>query len=254
MLISSSKHNDLLKLVKLVNNWIYHPDNKFHMWDITHIVTIVSIVMILIFIYLFRDSLIPYRDHIRISIGILLIVSRLSIDIWYVVTGNWDISHSLPLELCSIASLSAAVMLLTKNHFLFEIVYFIGIGGAIQAIFTPNLLFGFPQFRYIQFFVDHFCLILAPLIMIWLYQFTITKASIIKAFISINLLAFIVFIINTLLGANYMFLKNKPSTPSLLNFFGPYPYYLFTLEFVALFVFFILYLPFKKSDASRSPK
>src|SRR5690625_2435944 len=232
-----------------MNNWFYNPDVPFYMWGTSHLVTICLIFGLVVAIFIFKEPLTPYRRFIRLTVGWLLIISRISLDIWYIQTGMWDIRTSLPLELCSIASLVCAIMLLTKSRKLFEVFYFIAIGGAIQAILTPDLLFGFPQFRYIQFFIDHFMLIIAPILMIALYRYTITLKSVLKPFITINILAAIVFIINSFLSANYMFLKHKPSGASLLDILGPYPWYLVSLEGITLAVFFLLYLPFafKKS-------
>src|SRR5690625_4400847 len=225
-------------------NWFYNPDVPFYMWGTSHLVTICLIFGLVIALFIFKKSLIPYRKIIRITVGWFLIISRISLDIWYIHTGMWDIRTSLPLELCSIASLACGIMLLTKSQRLFEVFYFIAIGGAIQAILTPDLLFGFPQYRYIQFFADHGMLILAPLIMIWLYNYTITLTSVLKAFLTINAIAAVVFIINIFISSNYMFLMHKPSSASLLDLLGPYPYYLLSLEAITLAVFFILYSPF----------
>ncbi len=238
------------KDVSLLVEWFYNPMEQFQMWDLTHLLTIALIIVLYIFIFIYRHRLGAYRKQIRLTIGITIILSRISLDIWYVTTDTWNLQHALPIELCSIASLAVGVMLLTKSRFLFETFYFIGIAGAIQAILTPDLLFGFPQFRFLQFFIDHFLLILGPLLMIWLYDYTITKLSILKAFITINLLALIVFMINLLIDANYMFLIHKPTSASLLDLLGPYPYYLLSLEVIALIIFSILYLPFIKKESS----
>jgi len=229
--------------------WMNHSEVQFHMWEISHLLTILSISILLFAFFYFRKSLRPYRRMIRITVGLLLIASRISLDIWYVVTGTWDLKSSLPLELCSIASLMCALMLLTKSYRLFEIFYFIAIGGAIQAIISPNLDFGFPLYRYIQFFLDHFLLLLAPLIMIWLYHYTITKKSIGKAFFFLNALAVIVLIINYFTSANYMFLMHKPNSASLLDVLGPHPYYLLSLEGIVFIIFFILYVPFARKKS-----
>ena len=240
MIIRISKNMRLIHMT----NWFYNSEEKFHMWDPIHLITISLVFGLLFSFYLFRRSLIPYRRVIRITVGSLLIMSRISLDIWYISTGMWDIKSSLPLELCSIASLLCGIMLLTKSRHLFEVFYFIAIGGAIQAILTPDLYFGFPQYRFIQFFADHSMLILAPLIMIWLYNYTITLTSVLKAFLTINAIAAVVFIINIFISSNYMFLMHKPSSASLLDLLGPYPYYLLSLEAITLAVFFILYSPF----------
>src|SRR5699024_2244765 len=191
---------------------------EFQMWDMTHLITIVFALTIILALFVFRKSLYPYRNTIRITVGWLLMISRLSLDIWYISTDQWSVKSSLPLELCSIASIMCAIMLLTKNKSLFEVFYFIALAGAIQAIVTPDLNFGFPQFRYIQFFLDHFLLIAAPLIMISLYNFKITHQSLIKSFMTLNGIAAIVFSINIIFSSNYMFLSHKPNSASLLDF------------------------------------
>lgn len=225
--------------------FFYDEDVIFEMWGSTHLLTIGFIAIVLACLYFLRKHLTSHRDKIRIFIGVALLISRISLDIWYISTDSWNVRSSLPLELCSIASIVCAFMLLTKNHLLFEFVYFIGIAGAIQAIITPDLLFGFPQFRFWQFFLDHFLLIGGPLVMIWLFHFTVSLRSILRAFIALNAVAIIVFIINLILDANYMFLKQKPASISILDFLGPYPFYIISLEFIALFIFILLYIPFK---------
>jgi len=235
-----------------MNNWFYNPEVQFHMWDMTHLVTISVMLILLISIYKYRKALIPHRRVIRLTVGWLLIASRLSLDIWYVTTDQWSVQSSLPLELCSISSLLAGVMLLTKNKFLFEVLYFIAIGGAMMAIATPDLYFGFPQYRYMQFFIDHFLLIFAPLMMIWLYDYKLTWHSIFKSFLFLNGLAAVVFVMNHFLAANYMFLSEKPAGASLLDLLGPYPYYLVSLELIALCLFFLLYIPLWFIQKQRS--
>lgn len=225
-------------------NWLYHPSSEFILWGVAHLWTIVFSLALLVALYFGRHQFYTRRRTIRLTVGISLLISRITLDIWYVATGQWDITGALPLELCSIASLACAVMLLTKSRFLFESFYFIALGGAIQAIITPELGFGFPQYRYLQFFFDHTLLMAAPLILIWLYHFTVTWQSLIKSFITLNVIAAVVFGLNLLFSSNYMFLIRKPSSPSLLDYLGPYPYYLLSLEGIVLIVFTVLYIPF----------
>lgn len=230
-------------------NWYYNPNVNFEMGTFEHFFTITIILLIIAALFHFRQPLTPYRRVIRLTVGWGLIFSRITLDIWYITTGNWHVTSSLPLELCSIATITGGIMLITKNRFLFEVFYFIAIGGAIQAIVTPDLYFGFPQFRFLQFFIDHMLLIISPIILIIFYQFRITFKSLIKSFITLNSIALIVFIINHIISANYMFLIEKPHGGSLLDFLGPYPYYLISLELVTIVVFLILYLPFFIKDS-----
>ncbi|MNC50153.1 Integral membrane protein [compost metagenome] len=60
----------------------------------------------------------------------------------------------------------------------------------------------------------------------------------------LNLSAVLVYAADKVLGANYMFLAHKPSTFSVLDYFGPYPYYLLVEEAFAFVVFLLMYLVF----------
>lgn len=234
-----------------MKNWFYDPSVQFQLWDQTHLITLFMMLILLLSIYFLRGYLRPYRHVIYVSVALLLLISRMSLDSWYVITGTWEIESSLPLELCSIASLLCAVMLLTRNQFLLDVLYFIAIGGSMQALLTPDLHFGFPQYRYIQFFLDHFLLLLSPLLMIWLDNYVIRFTSLIKSFVFLNGLALVVFGFNHVFQANYMFLMHKPSTPSLLDLLGDYPYYLLFLEGIAFVLFVGLYFPFIKAERTR---
>ncbi|MDH3725539.1 MAG: YwaF family protein, partial [Thermoleophilia bacterium] len=48
-------------------------------------------------------------------------------------------------------------------------------------------------------------------------------------------------------GANYMFLREPPARGSLLDFMGPWPWYLVTATAMAVVVFIALEAPFRRS-------
>lgn len=224
-----------------LNNELNSSPDPFHMWGYTHISTLSILLIFFMTLFSSRHFLRPYRKVIYLVTGSLLLLSRLSLDAWYVATSNWSVQTSLPFELCSVASLLCALMLFTRNTFLFEVLFFIAISGSLQALLTPELAYSFPHFRYVQFFFDHFLLFTAPFLLIWFEGYSIRFHSLIKAFLFLNGLALIAFIINILIGANYMFLMDKPSTRSLLDFLGPHPFYLLSLEGVALVIFLALF-------------
>lgn len=69
--------------------------------------------------------------------------------------------------------------------------------------------------------------------------------------IALNIYGLIVGSINALTGWNYGYLCRKPAEPSLLDFLGPWPWYLLSLEFIALATFLLLLLPWWIFDLSR---
>ena len=146
-------------------------------------------------------------------------------------------------------------MLIFNSRRLLQIVYFIGIGGAMQAMLTPALDYGFPHYRFIEFFAAHIAIILAVLYMVWVEQFRPTLKSVFLTMGFLNLLLIVVGSINFLIGGNYMFLARKPETASLLDVLGPYPWYLLSLEVVAFVLFLLLYLPIAISNRGhRTPQ
>ncbi len=56
--------------------------------------------------------------------------------------------------------------------------------------------------------------------------------------------------VNFLLGTNFGFLARKPDNPSLLDHLGPWPWYILSLQLVALLLLFLLALPFTRTNPS----
>lgn len=196
---------------------------------------------------------------IRYGLLGVLLASEIALNLWYVLAGQWDITDTLPLELCSVSLLLSIVMLLTRNRLLYQVLFFAGIGGALQAWLTPSLDFGYPHFRFFHFFIAHGAIILASLYMTWIEQYRPTWRSIGWAMLFLNVLALAVGTLNVAIDANYMFLRSKPSTPSILDLFGPYPYYLLAEEMIALAMFVVIYalffwIPDLRRGAARQPE
>ncbi|QHW35290.1 TIGR02206 family membrane protein [Paenibacillus rhizovicinus] len=213
-----------------------------------------SHVVVLAILLAFAGMLYRFRNEIRrrssvkqtIRYGLLacLIVPECFLFWWYATEDLWNARYTLPLELCSISQMLAIVMLIARSRLLYQIVLFAGIGGAIQAMLTPDLVYPFPHFRFFHFFIVHMAIILAPLYMTWIERYRPTWKSIGITMIFLNILVVLVGGVDYWLDANYMFLKHKPEAASLLDALGSYPYYLITEEFIAVGIFSLMYVPF----------
>ncbi|WP_216827682.1 YwaF family protein [Alkalihalobacterium elongatum] len=207
-----------------------------------HIASLILFLLSLIWMFVHRDR--PYMGKIRWWLLSVLVISELSIIMWSIAAGLWDIRYNLPLQLCTISIYLSSVMLITRSYRIFEFIYFFGIGGALQALITPELFYTFPHYRFWHFFIAHIAIILAILYMIWIHKYTVTWKSAMRSFVFLNILAFIAFWVNYWTGANYMFLARKPDNPSILDWLGPYPWYILSLEVIVILMFTLLYLPF----------
>jgi uncharacterized membrane protein YwaF len=61
----------------------------------------------------------------------------------------------------------------------------------------------------------------------------------------VNAYAAIVGLFDAAFKTNYMYLRGKPSSFSVLDYFGPWPLYLVGGELMANFLFWLLWLPFR---------
>ncbi|MCE5168828.1 TIGR02206 family membrane protein [Paenibacillus profundus] len=225
----------------------------FTAYSPTHLFVLALFACSILCLYTFRNSLREKRagNIVRFSLVTVLVLSELSLNVWYIWHGQYDVKDTLPLELCTISLYLSVAMLIWKSRRLFQIVYFVGIGGALQALLTPALDYDYPHFRFIEFFAAHIAIILAVLYMLWVEGYRPTLKSVFAAMGFLNLLLVAVGTVNAMTGGNYMFLARKPETASLLDVLGPYPWYLLSLEVVACLVFLLMYLPFAISARVR---
>ncbi|HEY4391042.1 MAG TPA: TIGR02206 family membrane protein [Paenibacillus sp.] len=219
----------------------------FVLLSLPHLLALVAVLLLILGLYYARITI---RNHpwlrrtVRYGLAMLLLLSEASLNIWYLQQNLWDVRYTLPLELCSLTLLLSIIMLLTGSRWLYPFLFFAGIAGALQALLTPNLLYGFPHFRYFQFFISHAAIILASLYMTWIENYRLGWRSIVWAILMLNISVAAIWGVDHAIGANYMFLAHKPHTASLLDLLGPYPYYLLVEEGIALLMFIILYVVF----------
>ncbi len=191
----------------------------------------------------------------RLTLAAVLAINELAYNLWFWMHGLWSIQYMLPLHLCTLFTWVNVLMLLSRSYRLFEFSYFMGIGGALQALLTPDIgIYGFPHFRAFQSFISHGGLVLAALTMIAHEGYRPTWGSVGRVIIGANLLMAAVGVINWFLDSNYLFLARKPYTPSLLDLLGPWPIYILWMEVIGIVTILILYLPFALADLrQRSP-
>ncbi|MGB8955976.1 MAG: TIGR02206 family membrane protein [Tumebacillaceae bacterium] len=227
---------------------------SFVLFSFGHNVSMLVTVLAVLFVRHFRRELRETRagNAFRYGLAALLLLSEASLDTWLAWTGQYTLDYALPLQLCSISLFLSVIMLLTKNYTVFEFTYLAGMGGALQAIITPDLgSYGYPHFRTWEFFIAHGAIVVACFYMIFVERYRPTFASLWRAFLLLNGTAVLVGLIDWLTGGNYMFLAHKPYNPSLLDLLGPWPWYLLVLEGIAVVMFLILYAPFSVLDLRK---
>jgi hypothetical integral membrane protein (TIGR02206 family) len=183
-------------------------------------------------------------------IGFVLLSYALFFYIQQAIAGELAWEYSLPLELCNLVLIACIISMFRPNNFITEVAYFWGLGGVVQATVTPDLARGFPSLDFVLFFWSHGATLVAITFLISGRGFRPRKGCILRMMIALNLYGLVVGTIDAIGGWNYGYLRHKPAVPSLLDYLGPWPWYLVSLEAVAFVTFLILLLPWRLYEAS----
>jgi hypothetical integral membrane protein (TIGR02206 family) len=184
------------------------------------------------------------------TLAAVLVLNQAVLLIW-AARLDVPLKDHLPLQLCDWANFTCAAALVWRHRLSYELTYFWGLAGTLQAIVTPELVVGFPHLGFITFHIAHAGIIVGVLFLTLGLRMRPTVRSIGRAFLGAQIYAGVTAVINLLLDTNYGYLCRKPTTPSLLDYLGPWPVYLFSIEVLALVLFFVAYLPFAVADWMR---
>jgi hypothetical integral membrane protein (TIGR02206 family) len=218
----------------------------FHAFHAQHLITLGVIALACILAArIARDGSFSQRKWLRWLIGFLLLSYAV---VFYTQQGvqhalTWK--YSLPLELCNLVLVACIVSLFRPNQFTTGIAYFWGTGGVLQATLTPDLAGSFPSLDFIMFFWSHGVTLVAIVFLVAMRDFKPRRGSVTRMMIALNIYGLVVGATDAVTGWNYGYLCQKPLEPSLLNFLGPWPWYLLSLELIACLIFLILDLPWR---------
>jgi len=194
----------------------------------------------------------------RVIVTLLSALLVLNYTVYLILVRNVSVvswAEMLPLQLCDWGMVVVIAAMWSGSQRWFEVAYFWGIGGTLQAVLTPNLPFGFPDFRFFSFFISHSGIIIGVIFLMLTRRYRPRPMSILRVFVWSEFYFVVTFIADEMTGYNYGFLLHKPEAFSILNFLSDWrPVYLVEMHFVALLFFIALYAPFALVDLVRQKK
>lgn len=193
-------------------------------------------------------------ERIAYAIAIVLLINEVLSFAWKGYTGTLTWQNNLPMHLCDWATFTIAAACFWRWQLAYELSYFWGLAGTVQAIVTPNLQLGYPNVAFFIFFISHCGVVAAILYLTFAFPLRPTWASLGRAYVWLLFYAACAGLVDWITGANYGFLRAKPVAASLLDFFGPWPWYIPVTTLLALAFFVLYYLPFAVTDAIRKQR
>ena len=193
-----------------------------------------------------------YNIYINYIMGIALFMSSIISPLRTYFAGNFSIAVDLPFHLCGISAFICSVMPFLKNkQRLFDFVFYTGIIGGIMGILTPQMSdYDGSFYVYFVFYMRHILIFTMPIYMLRNLGLSLTKKSMVRTFVILNLLLAFIMPFNFIVGGNYMYLAEPPQVNNPL-IIGEWPYYVIWFEvFVVLLLLLLYYLSkisFRKS-------
>jgi len=198
-------------------------------------------------------------DYRKVATTLLIFLNLtafpLSVIAWRSLDAPTSLDNYLPLHLCDIATFTAGFALLTKRPLLCAMTYFWGLAATFQALLTPAISVGFPHPPFVMFFIQHFAIVATalylPLVIGWRPRQPIWKGPL-EIFGWSVIYLILAMTVNHFLDTNFGFASRPPDNPSLIDHLGPWPWYLVSMQAIAVVFFLLLTLPFTRISPNRT--
>jgi hypothetical integral membrane protein (TIGR02206 family) len=158
---------------------------------------------------------------------------------------------SVPLQLTDLATVVAAYALWSHKQWAYALTYYWGLVLSTQALISPALQSpDFPHYQFLAFWAIHLLVVWAAIYLTWGLGMRPDWRSFRIAVAVTAVWAAVTFTFNTFAGTDYGFLNRKPSTASLLDVMGPWPWYVFVAATLVIVVWILMTWPWVRRQAT----
>lgn len=222
----------------------YVENTDFNAWNGEHTFWLFyALISAGFWIYFGRKATEHQKQKIGLWMGLIGVAAWAWSVVVMIVTDQVKAQSVVPLHLCYFLNLLLPIVLWKKWFHWLDWIYPIVMAGCLQALFTPDLDESFPHYYSVRYWFVHTALVQNMLYAIFVYKFKPTAKGVLKCVVALNLYALAVTPVNMLLDTNFLYLR-KPAPGSIMEWFGPWPDYLYGLEVLMFILFTVVYLPF----------
>ena len=229
----------------------------FELFGRSHIIALLCVVGFICGFTFLATKNERFRHFYKWFLLIAISTQEIMLRLWKGVFYELRFEVLFNLQICAFSIVLIVIILIKYNQAIFELLYFWGIGGAAQALLTPNIrVYGFPHFRFFQIFISHGLIIAIIFYFLFAEGKRLRRGSLFRGIVFTNLYAAGAFVINKVFNTNFLYLNRELDTQSLLDFLGSGPGKFFWMEVVLIAVFSVLYIPVlirRKNAFQRDP-
>ena len=215
--------------------------------SLSHILS--TLICILVIIYLpryFINAAESKKNIFKLALLILVIINDgfAFYKTAYIFENPWQ--RGLPLHMCDFSAYSILAYLFTKIRIFFVFAFFWGILGAGFALLTPDVIYGFPYFEYIQSHIGHSFILIGVSYALQVDSQKVIASDPFKILAITTILLAAIYAVNSIIGrgANYWYVNFKPEGDSIMNWMRPEPYHMIDIYILAIVLCYLLYLTY----------
>jgi hypothetical integral membrane protein (TIGR02206 family) len=221
-------------------------EGEFHRFGVVHFLVLSTVPAAAALLAAFTRHRAEWRVAVGISLGLLLLALEGGWFLWLVLKHSWDVYYGLPLQLTDATILLNSYIALTRNQSAFDVTYYWSLTALPLAMITPDVAEAFQDIFTIVFFAAHGLAVTITLFLLWSGTMRPRPGSFGRSLLALNAFAAFVFVFNAAFDTNYMYLMTKPEQPSPLDYMGPWPIYILAGEVLAILMFWLLSLPYRR--------
>jgi hypothetical integral membrane protein (TIGR02206 family) len=197
-------------------------------------------VLISLVIFWLKNKSLKFKEKTSSYFAYFAIVIYITTNLFAIFLGNWTVQDFLPLHLSNISYFICILVLLNKSQWMFEWSLLLAMPSALNALITPELVWGSSNWHIFEYYFMHSSLILVPLYLMFLMNYKVRILSWWKTFLRAQIVIVFVFLLNLILETNYMFLFYKPIVNNPL-IIGDWPFYIFFVQLIGLLHIVVIY-------------
>ena len=219
--------------------------NQFESFTWQHALPIAVSILVGI-IAIRRGRSLSERNQRLLGLGLSLIVlgSVVIGNVILMFRGEYTYIEDLPLYLCRAIAWTLPFAIWNRWHKVLGVCYFWIMAGTLQAIITPDLAQGFPDYFYFRYWSLHAGLVVTILYGVLVFKLQIGWKDLLRAVVATQFYLVFVHLANIILKSNYSYTMRKPPGASILDLMGEWPWYILAGEGVMIILFVLFLLPY----------